>query len=310
MSEEKLINNNLEQTLEKQEEVANPWKVFWGRYKKNKVAVIALIVFLILALLAIFAPFLTPYDRDYIDLVQKFKPPSSEHWLGTDIVGRDYFTRMLYGGRISLTVGLVAALVSVAIGVAVGGAAGYFGGKVDNLLMRIAEIVASFPFMPMMITLSFMLQGTGISSTAKLYFTMVLIGALGWPGLARLVRSQILTLREQEFMEATEAIGVSNFKKIFKHLIPNVLSVIIVSGTLKMASAILTESTLSFLGLGVIPPTPTWGNMIKDGNEIYTLNNRPWIWIPPGVAIFLAVVSINLIGEGLRDAFDPKSDRR
>ncbi len=288
----------------------SPWKIFRKRFKKNKLALFGLIVLSLLVLGALLANVLTPYDVNHIDYLKKFQAPSSEHLLGTDALGRDYLTRLLHGGRISLSVGAVASGIAVTLGVILGGCAGYFGGFIDDLIMRIAEIVYSFPFMPLMITLSFILQGTTITESARMYIIMTLIGVLSWPGLARLIRSQILTLRGQEFMQAADALGVSNSKKIFKHLIPNVLSIIIVYATLRMASAILVESMLSFLGLGVQPPTPTWGNLINAAGDVYTLKNRWWIWIPPGIAIFAAVMSINLIGEGLQDAFDPKSDKR
>ncbi len=288
----------------------SPWKVFIKRFRKNKLALLGLIVISLLVFGAIFADVLTPYDVNYIDYLKKFNEPSSEHLLGTDALGRDYLTRVLHGGRISLSVGAVASAVAVTLGVILGGCAGYFGGVIDNIIMRIAEVVASFPFIPLMITLSFILQGTNVTETTRMYIIMSLIGILSWPSLARLIRSQILTLRGQEFMQAADALGVSNTKKIFKHLIPNVLSIIIVYATLRMASAILVESMLSFLGLGVQPPTPTWGNLINAAGDIFTLKNRWWIWVPPGIAIFLAVMSINLIGEGLQDAFDPKSDKR
>ncbi len=298
------------ENLEAVQQDLSPWKVFWKRFSKNKMAMIGLICLTILILAAVFAPFITPFEPDAIMTGKKYESPSTKHLMGTDDLGRDYFTRILYGGRISLTVGAVSASVSVLLGVIIGGLAGYFGGWIDNLLMRFAEIVASFPFMPLLITLSFVLQGSGISSTQKTYMIMVLIGVLGWPGLARLIRTQIMSLREQEFMQAADALGVPTYKKIFKHLIPNVLSIIIVSATLRMASGILTESMLSYLGLGVIPPTPTWGNMINAAKDVVTFKTRWWMWVPPGVCIFAAVMSINLIGEGLQDAFDPKSDRR
>ncbi len=305
-----VVNNEIEMELEKKEENLGPWKIFWKRFRKNKMAMVGVVLFSILILGAIFAPLLTPYGPNDIGVGGKYDAPTMEHWLGTDILGRDYLTRLLYGGRISLSVGVFSAGVAVVFGVVVGGVAGYFGGWVDDLLMRIAEVVYSFPFMPLMITLSFVLQGMGVSSDLKVYLIMLLIGFLSWPGLARLIRTQIMSLREQEFIQAADALGVSNTKKIFKHLIPNVISIIIVYATLRMASAILVESMLSYLGLGVQPPVPTWGNMINAAREVYTLKYRLWIWIPPGVCIFIAVMSINLIGEGLQDAFDPKSDRR
>ena len=183
-----------------------------------------------------------------------------------------------------------------------------YGGRIDDLLMRIAEIIYSIPFTPTVISISAALMWR-VSSESKMYFVMLLIGILSWPGLARLVRGQILSLREQEFMQATEILGISDASKIVRHLLPNTLAFIIVSATLGMAGAILTEAGLSFLGLGVTPPTPTWGNMVERARNTNVFRNMQWLWIPPGVMIMLTVVSINLLGEGLRDAFDPKEIR-
>jgi peptide/nickel transport system permease protein len=292
--------------------VEGPWSLAWKRFKTNKLALIGLGIFIVLAILVIFAGVLTPYDYKTINVRGVKLPPSLDHLLGTDKVGRDNFTRLLYGGRVSLLVGIVSVSISVTIGVVVGGVAGYYGGVIDTILMRFAEIVYSFPFIPLILTLSYALSSSGkaVTSEKKLFLIMVLIGLLSWPGLARLVRGQILSLREQEFMLAATALGVSDFNKVFKHLIPNTLGYIIVYATLGMASAILTESALSFLGLGVVPPTPSWGNMIQEFiQDTHIFKNMPWLWVPPGVAIMLAVVSINLVGEGLRAAFDPKSLR-
>lgn len=290
-------------------EIIGPWKVAWKRFKKNKVAIIGGIIFIVLVFLVVFAPYLTPYDRDALDLKNVKKPPSWSHWLGTDKLGRDYFTRVLFGGRVSLMVGVISVGISVTIGTFIGGIAGYYGKWVDNLLMRFAEIVYSLPFIPLVITLSYVF-GSIVRSEHRLFMVMFLIGAVNWPALARLIRGQILSLREQEFMLAATALGISDRAKIFRHLIPNTLGYIIVYATIGMASAILTESALSFLGLGVVPPTPTWGNMIQSYvKDTFVFKKMPWLWIPPGMFIMLAVVSINLLGEGLRDAFDPKSIR-
>ena len=230
--------------------------------------------------------------------------PNSQHLLGTDEQGRDVLFRLFLGGRISIMVGVIAAALTVILGCIVGGVAGYYGGVVDNLLMRFSEIVYSLPFTPMIIALSAVMLW--IPQTQKMYMVSTLIGALSWPGLARLIRGQILTLREQEFMQACEALGISDFSKIFKHLMPNVFNLVIVNATLTMASAILTEAGLSFLGMGVVAPTPSWGNMMEAARQAAVFKNFPWQWIPAGIMCLLTVVSINLIGEGLRDAFDPK----
>ena len=291
-----------------EDKIEGPWEMVWKRFKKNKIAMVGLVIFVVLVLSAVFAPMLTPYELEEMDYTRVNEAPSVEHYLGTDNLGRDYLTRILYGGRVSLKVGVFAVLISVVFGSAIGGAAGYYGGAVDNLLMRFTEVVMAFPFLPLAITVSAVV-GTSLPGEYKMYITMMVIGFLSWTGLARLVRGQILSLREQEFMQAATALGLSDARKIVKHLLPNTVGYIIVSATLGMAGAIMTESALSFLGLGVVPPTPTWGNLVQYARDFYVLKNRPWLWIPPGLCIFLAVMSINLVGDGLRDAFDPKSGR-
>jgi len=285
-----------------------PWRVAWERFRKNKIALAGGIVFGIIVLLVILVPIISPYNLNEFELVNKVKPPSAKHWLGTDEQGRDVLMRVFYGGRISMFIGVVTAGITVLIGATIGGIAGYYGGWVDNILMRFTEVVSSLPFMPLMISLSFALMWR-VSSTQKMYVVMFILAIISWPGLARMVRGQILSLREQDFIVATKALGISNRSKIVRHLLPNTLAYIIVNATLGMAGAILTEAGLSFLGLGVIPPTPTWGNMIERARDSFIFTNNPWLWIPPGILIILTVVSINLLGEGLRDAFDPKEIR-
>lgn len=279
--------------------VIGPWKIVWRRLKRNKLAMLGLIIVTILALAAIFAPFLTPYQRDATDLLNANAKPSSEHLLGTDALGRDIFTRILYGGRISLTVGFVSTGIRITLGIILGGIAGYYGKSVDNVIMRIADVFACLPFLPIAITIVAMLK-------PSIYNVMIVIGVLGWPGIARIVRAEILSLREREFMEAATALGISDFRKIVAHLLPNTMASVIVSATIGIAGAILTESSLSFLGLGVAPPTPSWGNMLTDAQNQYVLKHRWWQWMPPGLAIFVTVMSLNLLGDGLRDALDPR----
>lgn len=285
-----------------------PWQIAWERFKKNKMAMVGAILFLAIVLGVIFVPILSPYGLSEFDLEAKGQPPSGQHWLGTDEQGRDVLMRLFLGGRISIMVGLMAAGVSVFIGTLVGGIAGYYGGRIDNWLMRFAEIVYSIPFLPIVISIAAALMWR-VSSERKMFLVMALIGILTWPSLARIVRGQILSLREQEFMQAAEVLGISTWSKIVRHLIPNTLAFIIVSATLGMAYAILAEAGLSYLGLGVTPPTPTWGNMIERARNANVFRNMLWLWMPPGVMIMLTVVSINLLGEGLRDAFDPKEIR-
>lgn len=305
MAKNQIVSND---AVAAKQKAVGPWVIAWERFRKNRIAVAGAVLFILIVLSVIFIPMFSPYEISEFSLTNKEKPPSSVHWLGTDEQGRDVMLRLFVGGRISIMVGLMAAGVSVIIGSLVGGMAGFYGGRVDNLLMRFAEIVYSIPFLPTVISISaaFMFR---VESSQKMFVVMLLIGALSWPGLARIVRGQILSLREQEFMHATEILGISDTSRIVRHLLPNVLAFIIVSATLGMASAILSESSLSFLGLGVTPPTPTWGNMVERARNTNVFRFMQWLWIPPGMMIMLTVVSVNLLGEGLRDAFDPKEIR-
>lgn len=285
-------------------DTSSPWQIAWRKFRSNPIAMFGLITFLIILLLVIFVPIFSKHNLNDFDFALKDIAPCKEYWFGTDQQGRDVFYRVFLGGRVSILVGVISALITVVLGCSIGGIAGYYGGMVDNLLMRFSEIVYSLPFTPLILVVSFNLLWT--PSDVKMYIVSLLIGVLSWPGLARLVRGQILSLREQEFMQACEALGLSDFSKIFKHLIPNVLSTVIVNATLTMASAILTEAGLSFLGMGVTPPTPSWGNLMNLARATKVFQDLPWNWLPAGFLCVLTVVSINLIGEGLRDAFDPK----
>lgn len=299
MKEKVETNKNQEIDFATSSNVESPWKIVGRRLRRNKLAMMGLIIIIIMIMAAILAPYLTSYGRDATNLSNTNAAPSKEHILGTDSLGRDAFTRLLYGARISLTVGFVSTSLRMLIGVVLGGIAGYYGGFIDGIIMRIADIVSCLPFLPIAITFVAVLG-------ASIYNVMIVLAILGWPGIARLVRGEILSLREREFMEAATALGISDFKKITSHLIPNTMASIIVSSTIGIASAILTESALSFLGLGVAPPEPTWGNILYDAQSQYVLKHRWWQWIPPGLAIFLAVISLNLLGDGLRDALDPR----
>lgn len=282
-----------------------PWKMIWLRFKANKLAIAGTIVFALILLLVIVGPAFTPYERDAMDYSSVNLPPSFEHLCGTDSLGRDVFTRILYGGRISLSVGVVSTSITIILAVIIGGASGYFGGRIDNILQRIGEIVSSIPFLPLMMTLSAVMMGK-IPEEKKMYFIMALIGFLSWPGLSRIIRAEILTLKEREFVVAAKAMGYSVSRQIFIHLIPNTVGYIVVNAAFGMVGAMLTEAGLSYLGLGVTPPVPTWGNLINAATDPYNLQYRFWLWVIPGIFLFLTVLSINLIGEGLRDAFDPK----
>ena len=231
------------------------------------------------------------------------------HLLGTDEYGRDILTRIINGGQITMTVGAVSVIISLVIGVVLGGLAGYFGGVVDMVVMRIAEVVGGLPFLPFALILSAII-GTRISVEQRMYLIMVVLGVLSWPGLARLVRAQIFAQREMEFVTAAKAMGLREVAIVFKHIIPNVISVILVSATLSFATSMLTESTLSYLGFGIAPPTPTWGNMLKGANDSIVIQQYWWRWVFTSLIFSICTICINLIGDGLRDAIDPKSNER
>ena len=235
--------------------------------------------------------------------------PSREHWLGTDRNGMDMMTRLMYGGRVSLVIGFIVEIIATVLGVILGGISGYFGKWVDMLIMRIVDVFYCIPSMPIIIILGAAMDNTGVDPQIRMIYLMLILGFLGWPGMARLVRGQILSLREQEFMTATEACGISVSRRIFRHLVPNVIPQLIVSCTMGLGGTIITEATLSFLGLGVKFPFASWGNIINDVNNTFVLQNYWFIWIPAGVLLLLTVLAFNLVGDGLRDAFDPKMKR-
>ena len=235
--------------------------------------------------------------------------PDSAHWLGTDKNGMDMLTRLMYGGRVSLMIGFIVVIISAALGVVLGGVSGYFGGWVDNLIMRIVDIFYCIPSTPLIIILGAAMDGMRVDPQNRMLYLMLILGFLGWPGIARLVRGQILSLREQEFMTATEACGISVSRRIFRHLIPNVIPQLIVNCTMSLGSTIITEATLSFLGLGVKFPFASWGNIMNDVSNSYVLTSYWFIWIPAGICLMLTVLGFNFVGDGLRDAFDPKMKR-
>lgn len=235
--------------------------------------------------------------------------PSAKHWLGTDKYGMDMLTRLMYGGRVSLMIGFIVIIIETVLGVILGGIAGYFGGWVDNLIMRLVDIFYCIPSMPIILILGAAMDQQRVEPGKRLIYLMLILGILGWAGIARLVRGQILSLREQEFMTATEACGISVKSRIFKHLIPNVIPQLIVNCTMSLGSVIITEATLSFLGLGVKFPFASWGNIINDVNNTHVLTTYWFIWIPAGLLLLLTVLAFNLVGDGLRDAFDPKMKR-
>lgn len=274
----------------------------WSRFRHHRLALIGAVILVVLALLAIGAPLIVQEDPYRTEISQYRKGPTPERILGSDGSGRNVFSRLLYAGRVSLSVGLVAVSIYTAIGVVLGALAGYHGRRVDSIIMRLADIVLAFPSLLLIITI---VSVVGPS----IWNIMVVIGLLGWPPIARLLRGQFLSLREQEFVVASRTVGASSRRIIFRHLLPNAFAPIIVAATFGMASAILLEAGLSFLGLGVQPPTPSWGNMLTEAQSLPALKSMPWLWIPPGVMIALAVLSINFIGDGLRDALDPRHHR-
>ncbi len=235
--------------------------------------------------------------------------PNMKHWLGTDMYGMDMLTRLMYGGRVSLLIGFIVIIIETVIGVIFGGISGYFGGWVDNLIMRIVDIFYCIPSMPVIIILGAAMDASRVDPTIRMVYLMLILAFLGWAGIARLVRGQILSLREQEYMAAAEACGLSVSRRIFKHLIPNVVPQLIVTCTMGLGSVIIMEATLSFLGLGVKFPFASWGNIISDVNNTHVLTTYWFIWIPAGVLLLLTVLAFNLVGDGLRDAFDPKMKR-
>ena len=239
----------------------------------------------------------------------RYAGPSKEHWLGTDTNGMDMLTRLMYGGRVSLFIGFIVVFIETFLGVILGGIAGYFGKWVDNLIMRIVDIFYCIPSTPLIIILGAAMDAMRVDPQIRMLYLMLVLGFLGWPGIARLVRGQILSLREQEFMTATEACGISVSRRIFRHLIPNVIPQLIVTCTMSLGSTIITEATLSFLGLGVKFPFASWGNIINDVNNAYVMTNYWFIWIPAGICLLITVLGFNFVGDGLRDAFDPKMKR-
>jgi peptide/nickel transport system permease protein len=268
------------------------------RFRRHKLAVAGLVVVVLLVLIALLAPVIAPDNPDEIG-TEFQAPPSAAHVLGTDALGRDVVSRLIYGTRISLSVGVVSVSLYVAIGILLGAAAGYYGGVVDVIIMRLSDMVMSFPSL-MLILVIVSLIGPSI------YNVMLVLGLLGWPQVTRIVRGEFLKLRGQDFVQAGRALGARDVRLIFRHLLPNALSPVLVAATFGTAVAILSEAALSFLGMGVQPPTASWGNMLTDAQSLSILESMPWLWVPAGAAIFVSVLCINFVGDGLRDALDPR----
>ncbi len=272
----------------------------WRRFVRHRLALASLVLLLVLAVIVLLAPVIAPYayDAQDIDLLGQPDAPSYAHLLGTDQLGRDALSRLLYGGRISLAVGIAAALVSTALGTAVGAFAGFYRGWVDTALMRATDVVLSVPALPLILLVSGLLRPT-------VPLLILIIGMLSWMGTARLVRGQFLSLREREFVEAARALGASDARLIWRHILPNAVAPITVSATLTVGHAILLESAMSFFGFGVQLPTPTWGNLLNEATQ--WLDSAPWLAIPPGLLIFVTVLAVNSLGDGLRDAVDTRA---
>jgi len=300
-----MINDSLfaplpKETLQKKEKTRpslNFWQDGWSRLKQNKMSMIGLYLIILIALFSIIGPFLVSYTYQNIDLAKTFLSPSWQHWFGTDELGRDVLVRVMWGGRISLAVGLVASFINLVIGVIYGGISGYFGGKVDEFMMRIVDIIYSIPILLIVILLMVILK-PGLTNI------FIALGLSYWVGMARIVRGQILTLKEQEFALAAKMLGATNLQVLFKHLLPNTIGPITVSVTLMIPNAIFFEAFLSFIGLGVSAPMASWGVLASDG--IRAINAYPYLLFFPAFFICLTMLSFNFLGDGLRDAFDPR----
>ncbi len=336
-SEDDLHGENLTDRVK----VLSPGMIVAKRFFRSKLSMVGLITLVVLFVFSFLGPFISPWGENETDnapgrpivLAQAIvynvdgvqytafdisaSTPtknikadiSANHWLGTDEYGQDLFTRLMYGGRISLTIGFVVVFIQSFIGIVLGGLAGYFGGWVDQLVMRIVDILYCIPSLPIMLICSAMLDANQVDGIERLYYLMLILTLIGWAGTARMVRGQILSLREQEFMLAAKCSGLSVSRKIFKHLIPNVMPQLIVSMTLGLGSCILSEATLGYLGLGAPLGTATWGAMINYATKDEYMSGYLNFWVPPGICITLAILAFNFVGDGLRDAFDPKMKR-
>lgn len=272
-------------------------RVIGKRFSKNRLAVIGAVIVLLLITVSLFAPFIAPYDPTAINVHDVLSPPSETHLLGTDELGRDVFSRIIWGSRVSLKVGFVAVGIAIIIGIVIGALAGFYGGKIDAVLMRFVDIMLAFPTFFLILAVIAILE-------PSIFTIMVVIGITSWMDVARLVRAEFLTLKERDFVGAARALGVTDARLIFRHILPNALSPVFVAATFGVAGAILIESGLSFLGLGVQPPDPSWGNILTAGKD--NIEVAWWLSLYPGLAILITVLSYNLVGEGLRDALDPR----
>ena len=272
----------------------------FSRFLRHRAAVSGAVVLLIVILASIGAALVAPQDPIESDLQALRQPPSAAHWLGTDLIGRDLWSRIVHGSRVTLSVGILAVALYVLIGSVLGALAGYFGGWLDQLIMRLTDTVMSIPGL-LMIIVFVSIIGPSLTSV------IIVIGLLGWPGACRLVRGQFLSLRREEYVTAARVIGASDARIIFRHILPNLISPLIVLATFGVASAILLEASLSFLGLGVRPPTPSWGGILNEAQSPTVLSLMPWLWLSPGLIIAIVVLAVNFVGDGVRDAIDPRA---
>lgn len=277
-------------------------RLIWRQFLRHRLAVYSSVILILLVLSAVFAPVLAPYDPTYIDPLAFDQGPSLQHPLGTDRVGRDVLSRLIYGGRISLSVGVVAVAIYMVIGMILGSLAGYYGGWVDGVISRIIDVVLSFPYL-MLILVLVSLLGPGLGNI------MLVLGLLGWPQVARILRGEFLRLRSNDFIMAARVVGAPDRRIIVHQILPNAMGPMLVAATFGVATAILAESALSFLGLGVQPPASSWGQMLNDAQSLTILESKPWLWVPPGIMILISVLTINFVGDGLRDALDPQLRR-
>jgi oligopeptide transport system permease protein len=290
----------LGQEQEQEERGSSLWHDAWIKLRKNRLAICGLVILLLLCLVSLLTPWIAPYGYEEQNLLLGASAPSAQHWLGTDIFGRDMLTRIMYGGRVSLTVGLIATAVALIIGVLWGATAGFIGGRVDAVMMRLVDILYALPFM-IFIVLLMVVFGRNI------FLLFFAIGAVEWLTMARIVRGQVMNLRKQEFVEAAYSLGLSQWTIIRRHIIPNTLGPVIVYTTLTIPSVMLLEAFLSFLGLGIQPPQSSWGLLISYGVE--TMEEFPWLLIFPGLTLSLTLFALNFLGDGLRDALDPRTSK-
>jgi peptide/nickel transport system permease protein len=288
-------------------------RIIWNRFRKHKLAVVSMILLIIIILACVFAPLVAPYDpvvsqKDENGAIIKNAPPSAQFWMGTDAIGRDVFSRLLYAGRISLLIAFVVTICAESAGAFIGAISGYFGGRVDDMIQRTVEFLLTLPLLPLLLAFSALLRGVQISflppEWSSAFIIAVILIVFGWMGSSRLMRGMVLSLRNQEFTEAARAMGMGSFGIIIRHMIPNALAPIIVSATLSLGGVIIYESALSFLGFGIQPPIPTWGNMLAEyQSDMWT---QPAKVFYPGLAIFVVNLAFNYMGDGLRDALDPR----